>query len=96
MAAISTTLLTLLRGGDHAVLQEELYGGAHAFVADLFQRFGIDYSFVALAPEALQQAVTPRTKLLFLESPTNPLLRIDAPAARGGPGASQRSDHRDR
>ena len=76
MAAISTTLLTLLRGGDHAVLQEELYGGTHAFVADLFERFGIDYSFVALTPEAIQQALTARTKIIFLESPTNPLLRI--------------------
>ena len=76
MAAISTTLLTLLRGGDHAVLQEELYGGTHAFVADLFERFGIDYSFVALTPEAIGQALTARTKIIFLESPTNPLLRI--------------------
>ncbi len=76
MAAISTTLLTLLRSGDHAVLQEELYGGTHAFVADLFQRFGIDYSFVALVPEAIQQALTARTKVIFLESPTNPLLHV--------------------
>jgi cystathionine beta-lyase len=43
MAAISTSLLTLLRAGDHAVLQDELYGGTHAFVAELFQRFGIEH-----------------------------------------------------
>ncbi len=76
MAAISTTLLTLLRSGDHAVLQEELYGGTHAFVVDLFQRFGINYSFVALSPETIQRALTARTKVIFLESPTNPLLRV--------------------
>ena len=76
MAAISTTLLALLRGGDHAVLQEELYGGTHAFVADLFQRLGIDYNFVALTPDAIRQAMTACTKVIFLESPTNPLLRV--------------------
>ena len=76
MAAISTTLLTLLRAGDHAVFQEELYGGTHALVADLFQRLGIGFNFVAMTPEAIADALTPQTKVIFLESPTNPLLHI--------------------
>lgn len=76
MAAISTTMLTLLRSGDHAVLQEELYGGTHAFVAEMFQRLGIALSFVAMTPEAIQRAVTAKTKVIFLESPTNPLLHV--------------------
>jgi cystathionine beta-lyase len=76
MAAISTTMLTLLRAGDHAVLQAELYGGTHAFVAELFQRLGIGFSFVAMTPEAIAAALTPQTKVIFLESPTNPLLHL--------------------
>lgn len=76
MAAISTTMLTLLQAGDHAVLQEELYGGTHAFVAELFARCGIGFSFVPLTPEAIEQALMPTTRVIFLESPTNPLLHL--------------------
>jgi len=76
MAAISTTMLTLLRSGDHVVLQEELYGGTHAFVAELFQRLGIAFNFTALTPEAIAAALTPQTRVIFLESPTNPLLHV--------------------
>lgn len=76
MAAISTTLLTLVRPGDHVVLQDELYGGTHAFVTELFQRWGIAFDFVPLTPAAIERALTPQTKLIFLESPTNPLLHV--------------------
>jgi cystathionine beta-lyase/cystathionine gamma-synthase len=76
MAAISTTMLTLLRSGDHVVLQDELYGGTHAFVAEMFERLGVAYSFVPMTPDAIRQALTPRTKAIFLESPTNPLLHV--------------------
>lgn len=76
MAAISTALLALLRTGDHVVLQEELYGGTSAFVAEMFERLGICFDFVPLTPEAIERAVTPQTKVIFLESPTNPLLRV--------------------
>jgi cystathionine beta-lyase/cystathionine gamma-synthase len=76
MAAIGTTLLTLLRTGDHVVLQAELYGGTHAFVAELFDRFGIRFDFVEMTPQAIGAALTPQTKVIFLESPTNPLLHI--------------------
>ena len=76
MAAISTTLLTLLRAGDHAVLQAELYGGTHSFVADLFTRLCIAFDFAPMTPEAIAAALTPQTKVIFLESPTNPLLHV--------------------
>lgn len=76
MAAISTTLLALLRAGDHAVLQAELYGGTHAFVAELFQQVGIGFAFVDLTPEAIEAALTPATRVIFLETPTNPLLHL--------------------
>jgi cystathionine beta-lyase len=76
MAAISTTVLALARSGDHVVMLDELYGGTHAFATDSFDRFGIGYSFAATNADAVIRAVTPATKVLVIESPTNPLLGI--------------------
>ena len=76
MAVISTTVLVLARSGDHVVMLDELYGGTHAFATDSFNRFGIGYSFAATNADAVIRAVTPATKVLIIESPTNPLLGI--------------------
>jgi cystathionine beta-lyase/cystathionine gamma-synthase len=76
MAAISTGLLTLLKPGDHAVFQEELYGGTFHFVGNEFPRLGLEYSFVDKEPESFQKAIRPNTRLLFIETPSNPLLGI--------------------
>lgn len=76
MAAFSSVLLSFLKAGDHIVLQDDIYGGSHAFVSAFFDRFGIDYSFVATSPEAIEEAIRPETCLVFIETPTNPLLNI--------------------
>ena len=76
MAAISTTLLTFVGAGDHVVLLDELYGGTHAFATDMFCDLGIEFSFVPSTVEAIEQAVTPSTKVIVIESPTNPLLNV--------------------
>ena len=76
MAAVSSVLLTFLKCGDHAVLQDEIYGGSHAFVDMFFERLGISYTFVGNKPEAVEAAIRPETRLIFVESPTNPLLSI--------------------
>lgn len=76
MAAISTAVLAFAGSGDHVVLMDELYGGTHAFATDLFDRLGIRYSFAATDADAVIQAVTKSTKLIIIESPTNPLLGI--------------------
>ncbi len=76
MAAISTTVLALARSGDHVVMLDELYGGTHAFATDTFDRWGIRYSFAATNADAVAQAVTPETKVIIIESPTNPLLGV--------------------
>jgi cystathionine beta-lyase/cystathionine gamma-synthase len=76
MAAISTTLLAVVGSGDHVVLLDELYGGTHAFVTDSFDHLGIRYSFVSTTVEAIARAVTPATKAIVIESPTNPLLKV--------------------
>lgn len=76
MAAISTVLLTFLKTGDHAILQDEIYGGSHAFVESFFERFRISYSFVDTNTEAIESAIKPETRIIYIESPTNPLLSI--------------------
>lgn len=76
MAAISTTLLSFLKAGDHIILQDEIYGGSHAFVELFLDRFSISYSFVATDPEAIESAIRPETRMIYIETPTNPLLSI--------------------
>ncbi|MBI5688642.1 MAG: aminotransferase class I/II-fold pyridoxal phosphate-dependent enzyme [Verrucomicrobia bacterium] len=74
MAAIATVLQTELRPGDHAVFQADLYGGTHHLVTRELARGGVEYSFVR-GVEEFAAAIRPRTRLLYLESPSNPLLR---------------------
>ncbi len=76
MAAISTTLLAFARAGDHIVLMNELYGGTHFLASDAFERMGLSYTFTATDAAAVCQAVTDKTQLIIIESPTNPLLNV--------------------
>jgi cystathionine beta-lyase len=76
MAAISTSVFSLAGSGDHVVMLDELYGGTHAFATDTFDRFGIRYSFAATDADSVARAVLPETKVIVIESPTNPLLSI--------------------
>lgn len=84
MAAISTIVLGLLQPGDHAVVLEGLYGGTHAMVVSEFQRLGIRWTFVPADVSAIEAAVSDDSRLVFIESPTNPLMTVldlDAVAA---------------
>lgn len=76
MAAMSTAILAFAGSGDHVIMLDELYGGTHAFATAAFDRLGIDYSFVATDPESVGRAITDRTKVIVIESPTNPLLTV--------------------
>jgi cystathionine beta-lyase/cystathionine gamma-synthase len=76
MAAISSVLLALLGSGDHAVVQDEIYGGTHAMVTQHFDRLGIAYTLVPADPTKIAEAVTEKTRLVYIETPTNPLLTI--------------------
>ncbi|MEW6350199.1 MAG: PLP-dependent aspartate aminotransferase family protein [Thermodesulfobacteriota bacterium] len=76
MAAISTAVLAFAGAGDHVVMMDELYGGTHAFATEAFERLGIRFSFVATDAEAVSEAMTPATKVVVIESPTNPLLGV--------------------
>ena len=77
MAAVSTTLLAFLHKGDHVVLQQTLYGGTYNFVVEEFDKFGIEYSFTKdLSIESFQKEIKENTKVLYIETPSNPLLTI--------------------
>jgi len=76
MAAISTSICAFARAGDHVVLMDELYGGTHAFATDAFARLGISYTFAGTSAEAVCAAIRHDTKVVVVESPTNPLLSI--------------------
>lgn len=76
MAAISTAILAFAGAGDHVVLLDSLYGGTHALVTEAFSRLGINYTFVATDPEAIIRAVTPKTAMIVIETPSNPLMEI--------------------
>jgi cystathionine gamma-lyase len=76
MAAIHA-VLSLLRKGDHVVSTQDLYGGAWRIFTKVFSRFGVDFTFVDTSnPAAIEAAIRPETKLLWLETPSNPLLRV--------------------
>lgn len=74
MAAISTLLFAHLKPGDHAVFQADLYGGTYQFVARELPRFGVEISFCARTEE-FAAALRASTRLIYVESPSNPLLR---------------------
>ena len=77
MAAVSTTLLAFLQTGDHIVLQQTLYGGTYNFIVEEFDKFGIEYSFTKnVSVEAFEKELKPNTKVLYIETPSNPLLTI--------------------
>lgn len=77
MAAIFTTLLTLLRPGDHVIAQRCLYGGTHDLLRCELTELGIEHTFVDAAdPGSWAAAVRPSTKVVYAESLTNPLLEV--------------------
>ena len=81
MAAISTAMLAFLGSGDHVVLQKDIYGGTHHFVTADFKRFGIEFTFVSNEAADIEKAVKPNTKIIYIETPSNPLLLITDIAA---------------
>jgi cystathionine beta-lyase len=76
MAAISSTLL-IFSPGDHLVVCDDVYGGAYRVLTQLFSRMGIQSTFVdATDLNAIQAAIRPETKGIYLETPSNPLLKV--------------------
>ena len=74
LAALDT-LLKLLSSGDHVVCGENVYGGSHRLMERVYGRFGLSFSFVDMRdPERVARAITPTTRLVYGETPTNPMM----------------------
>ncbi|WP_263379780.1 trans-sulfuration enzyme family protein [Granulicella paludicola] len=77
MGAISTLCLALLKAGDHVILSEVIYGGTVRLFQQVLKNFAIEFDFVDTAkPEAVEKAIKPNTRLIFIETPANPTLRL--------------------
>ena len=83
--AATNTVMNLLQAGDHVVSSDDVYGGTFRIFDKVLRRYGLDFTFVDTSDLAqLEQAFRPETKLLWLETPTNPLLKLtDLKAASG-------------
>ncbi|WP_323703192.1 bifunctional cystathionine gamma-lyase/homocysteine desulfhydrase [Mammaliicoccus sp. Dog046] len=76
MAAISAVIM-LLDKGDHILINSDVYGGTYRALTKVFTRFGIEFDFINTTDVAnIESAIKPETKMLFIETPSNPLLQI--------------------
>ena len=77
MAASDCALRALLRPGDHLVIPDDAYGGTFRLIDKVFREWGVAHTAVALSDlDALRSAITPQTRLIWVETPTNPMLSI--------------------
>lgn len=84
MAAITGSLMAILKAGDHGIFPYTVYGGTNEFLVQFAQHWGIEYTLVdATDPENYAKAIKPNTKLLYTESPANPTCRLTDLAAVG-------------
>lgn len=76
MAAVSTAV-HLLKEGDHAVVGDDIYGGTHRLFSEIMTNYGIEFTFTRLdSRENIEDAIQDNTKMLWIETPSNPLLNI--------------------
>ncbi|RNA69384.1 cystathionine beta-lyase [Alteribacter keqinensis] len=76
MAAISTTFM-LLSAGDHLVITEDVYGGSYRMTTEVLTRMGIEHTFVDMTNvESVERAVRPNTRMIYMETPSNPTMKI--------------------
>jgi cystathionine beta-lyase/cystathionine gamma-synthase len=82
MAATLAVFLGLLKAGDHVVIADVVYGGTYRFADQFLTKFGVDVSFADAADvEAIRSAMSPKTRLVFTETPANPTLKVTDLAA---------------
>lgn len=76
MSAISA-VMHLFKSGDHVIITDDVYGGTYRLMTKILNRFNIDVTFVDTSqPEVIEEAIQPTTKAIFVETPTNPLLKV--------------------
>jgi cystathionine beta-lyase/cystathionine gamma-synthase len=77
MAAILTAIFAMMKQGDHAVFQNDLYGGTHHAIVTEFPRYGMEYTLVDGAdPSNFEKAIRKNTRVIYIETPSNPTLKI--------------------
>lgn len=82
MAAVTTLFLATLKAGDHAIISDVIYGGTVRLFCEILNGLGVAHSSVDTSdPSAVEQAVTPRTRILLIESPGNPTMKLTDIAA---------------
>lgn len=75
--AAADTLMHLLSSGDHVVVSDDVYGGTFRLFDKVFRRHGVSFSFVDMTdPSAIEAAISPTTRMLWVETPTNPMLKL--------------------
>lgn len=75
--AATDAILKLFKPGDEIIATNDLYGGTYRIMVRVFQEFGLKFKFISLDnPDALRAAITSNTKMIWVETPTNPLLRL--------------------
>ena len=76
MVAITATIM-LFSKGDHVILTDDVYGGTYRVITKVLNRFGIEHTFVDTTNlEEVEEAIRPNTKAIYVETPTNPLLKL--------------------
>jgi cystathionine beta-lyase/cystathionine gamma-synthase len=82
--AATDTVLKLLKAGDQVISGENVYGGTHRLMNQVFARLGLSFSFVDTRDvDRLAKAITPATRMIFVETPSNPMMRLTDLAAVG-------------
>lgn len=90
LAATDATLM-LLRAGDHVVCGENVYGGTHRLMTQVFAHLGLTFSFVDTRDvRRIEAAITPKTRMIFVETPSNPMMRLTDLAAVGALAAARK------
>src|SRR5437899_11728395 len=75
--AATTTVLMLLRKGDHVIAGDDIYGGTYRLFDQVLRNYGLQFSYVdPRSPDKVERAVRKNTKLIWIETPTNPLMRV--------------------
>ena len=75
--AAEATVIHLLKAGDHVISGDDVYGGTYRLFQNVMRDFGLDFTFLRMdSRQAIEQAIKPNTRMLWLETPSNPLLNI--------------------
>src|SRR5256885_12911936 len=77
MAAVTTSILALVKAGDHIIAQRDIYGGVTKFLSQWLPKLGVETTFVDTNDiEQHERAIRPNTRLIHIESPTNPTVKV--------------------